>query len=310
MKPLTLLLLLGASVAGAQGKPTLIDAPLDVKVPLSDAAQQAVQDDFRQLMARSGAVLLPTKTNWKAAVAALKRQDCEVRDECLRQLATTGGTLYALYASVERNAAGTEVTARGRVVNQDGLQVRAPLAVTVARKGDFAALAKDALGQLISQLELGKLSPVLTPAATEPPRAAVEPTPPLPLMLPPPPPPPAAEPLAVRQAPASSGSGLKVAGFVVGGLGLASAAVAGGFGISALMKRGTLPADGRLLDEAQVRAQREVNQGATVALAAGAGAGVALAVAVTLLSLAPSENTQVSLAPVAGGATLVMGGRF
>lgn len=104
-------LALVASVAAAQSKPTLIDYPLDVRSTVTNAQLTTLQDDFRQMLARGPAVLLSTRSNWKVAVGALKRQDCDVRNECLQQLATTAGTLYAIYASVERNAASTEVTA-------------------------------------------------------------------------------------------------------------------------------------------------------------------------------------------------------
>ena len=125
MRPLSVLVLLLSSVALAQGKPTLVDYPLDVKAPIPAAKQEDLQSEFRMLLAKNPAVLLSTKSQWKAAVGALKRQDCDVRDECLQQLAVSAGTLYAIYASVEQNAAGTEVTATGRVVNMDLLVARA-----------------------------------------------------------------------------------------------------------------------------------------------------------------------------------------
>lgn len=305
-KTLSFLLVLLSGLAQAQGKPTLIDAPLDVKAPVSDAVLDTMQSSFRLQLLRAGGVLLPTTSNWKSAVAALKRQDCDVRDECLRQLATTGGTLYALYASVERNAAGTLISATGRVVNQDGVQSRAPVTVQVKKKGSFEDSAKDALGQLIAKLELGTLPPVLTPA----PKPVVEALPPPPpmVLVPPPPPPPAV--VMVAPPPTKSGSGLKVAGFVTGGLAVVSAGFAAGFGISAAVTRGTLPPDGRLVDDAQVRAQQSVNTGATVALVTGAAAAVLAVTSITLLSLAPSETTSVTFAPTPSGAALVVGGRF
>ncbi len=306
MRPLPFLLVVVAALAHAQGKPTLIDAPLDVKVALPQAQLDALADDFRLQLARGGGVLLSTRSNWKAAVAALKRQDCDVRDECLRQLATTGGTLYALYASVERNAAGTEVTATGRVVNQDGVQARAPVVLKVPRKGSFEDTAKSALSQLIGKLELGALPAVLT-KPVEPTKRS-EPSPVVLAEAPPPPP-----PLVVTAPPSPSApptSGLKVAGFITGGLAVGAAGFALGFGITALSARSTLPADGRFVSDDQVRTQRTVNDAATLALATGLPAGVLAAVAVTCFALAPTPHTTVGLAPVPGGAAMVMGGSF
>ena len=70
MMKLVAVLLFVASAAVAQGKPTLVDFPLDVKSALSDAQLNELQDDFRQLLAKNNGLLVPTKTNWKLAVAA------------------------------------------------------------------------------------------------------------------------------------------------------------------------------------------------------------------------------------------------
>ncbi len=263
MRLFSLCVTLAALGATAQGKPTLIDHPVEVKFALTEAQLTALQDGFRQLLAKSSAIRLPTRTNWKAAMAALKRQDCDLRNECLQQLATTAGTLYALYAFVERNAAGTELTAAGRVVNQDGVQVRPLTQVTIKRKGSFDEAAREALRLLVAQLELDKLSPVLTPPAVEPKPASVvveQPTlaPPLPLPLPPPPLPPN-EPAAVASATAPSPpppagvSALRVVAYVTGATALAAAALTVGFGATAASERARLPTAGLLLDDSQVR---------------------------------------------------------
>lgn len=297
-----------AHVASAQGKPTLVDYPLDVKVPMVEAKLNALQDDFRLLLARSPALRVSTKTSWKAATAALKRQDCDVRDECLQQLATTAGTLYALYASVEQNAAATEVTVTGRVVNQDGQQVRAPVTMRAPRSGPLHEAAHAALTQLLAALELEKLSAVLTPPAEakpppEAPRVADAPTrpaEPLVLVLPSLPASPPERPL----------SGVRVGAFVAGGAAVAAAGVAVGFGLTASALRSSLPSDGQLRDEAQVRAQRQVNEGATIALvsAAAAGALVGTAVALFVGSAPPPDAPVVSVAPFPGGGQVTLSG--
>jgi hypothetical protein len=284
-----------SALASAQSKPTLIDAPLDVRVPMSKPASEKLQSDFRQLLARKSGTLTPTSSNWKAAVAALKRQDCDVRDECLRQLAINGSSLYALFASIERNAAGTELTAVGRVVNQDGTLVREPARVTITAASKNAPL--DALTQLVSALKLEELPLTLTPptpvVVAQPPPSNVEPLP-----LPPPPPPPASSnaPLAVQQSSGSgSGNGARVGAFVALGVTLVAAGVSAGFGISAAAQRSTLPLDGHLLDEAQVATQQRVNSFAAVSLGSGIGAGAALIA--TLILFAIPVDSPVTLAP-------------
>jgi len=311
--PQLLALLLCAS-AFAQGKPTLIDSPLDVKVALPAAQQEELQTTFRQLLARNPAVLVPTRGQWKAAVAALKRQDCEVRDECLQQLATTAATLYALYASVEQNAAGTEVTATGRVVNQDRLQVRSRLTFTVPRKGSVEEAARDALRRLLAALELEKLPAVLTPPV-EPkpapqPLANAAPLQPraddLVLIVPALPPEPRPE-VRAEVGP----SPLRVGAWLTGGLGVAALGVCAGFGVSAAVGRGALPADGRLLDDSQARAQVAVNRDASVALGTGLGAAALLgSAAILFLTSAPPSAPRLSLTPAPGGAQLVLTGEL
>lgn len=305
---LLLLALACSSTALAQGKPTLIDYPLDVKAPLPAAQQTELQNDFRQLLARNPAVLVSTRSHWKASVAALKREDCEIRDECLQQLATTAGTLYALYASVEQNAAGTEVTATGRVVNQDRIQVRARLTFTVLKKASFNEAAREAISQLLTGLELGKLPLVLTAPSAEPPAAEVKVTPPsrepqdLVLVVPALPPEPKSEPGV---------NGLRVAGWATGGLGVVAAGLAVGFGVSAAVARGSLPADGRFVEESQARTQTAVNRDATIALGSSLAAAALLGTATVLfIASAPPSTPTITLAPVPGGAHLTLSGEF
>lgn len=281
--------LFAAGSALAQGKPSLVDCPLDVKAAVSDTVAAELQDDFRLMLARAPGVLVPTKTNWKLVVAAHKRSDCEVRNDCLQQLAISGGTLYAMYTSVEKNAAG-DVTATGRVVNQDGVVAREPQSVTVPKRSTFQDGAREALGQLLTKLKLPELSPVL-----ERPKEEKKPTETI---------------VVVKEAPPPA-SGLRTAGFVTGALALAGGAVAAGFGVSALTTRGALPANGHFTSEDQARGQASVNQGATLALVSGSAAVALAATSVVLFVLsAPSPSASVSAAPTPGGATLMFTGRF
>ena len=282
------------ALASAQARATLVDAPLDVRMPVSGAQLEALQSEFHQLLARRSGTLVPTPSAWKAANAALRRQDCDVRDECLRQLAINGSSLYALYASLERNAAGTELTASARVVNQDGELVRGPVKVTVS------AAAKDAnsnaLAQLLAALKLDTLPAVLekkpAPVVTAPPS-----TPPSPATNagPPPPPPPIVVTAPLPETPARPA---RVASFVVFGLAGAAAITSAGFGLSAAMQRSELPADGRFVSEAQAQQQGRVNGFASVSLGAGIGAGVSLVAAFVLFAV--SGPGAVAVAPAIG----------
>jgi hypothetical protein len=292
MTKLGFVVLFAAGAALAQGKPTLVDFPLDVKSALSEAQLGELQDDFRQMLARNNGLLVPTKTNWKLAVAAHRRQDCEVRNECLQQLAISAATLYALYCSVEKNASG-EVTATGRVVNQDGVLVRPPEQVKLARGASFNDTAREALKQLLAKLALERLSPVLEKRVeeTKDPVAVAGPG----LQAVPPPP----------------DATLRTVGFVTGGLAVVGAAVAVGFGVSASATRGGLPSDGRFSNEAEASAQRSVNQGATIALVAGSAAVALAATSVVMFVLSvPSTDATISVAPGPGGATMLFSGRF
>ena len=279
-----------ATAAMAQGKPTLVDFPLDVKSAMGDAQLTELQDDFRQLLAKNNGVLVPTRTNWKLAVAAHKRQDCEVRNECLQQLAISAGTLYALYCSVEKNASG-DVTATGRVVNQDGVLVRPPEQVKLARGGSFGETAREALKQLLAKLSLEKLSPVLEKKVEE-----------------------VKDPIILVQSPQQApppSSSLRAAGFVTGGLAVVGVGVAIGFGVSASAARGQLPADGHFTNENQARSQASVNTGATIALIGGAAAVVLAATSVAMFVLSvPSTDASIAIAPGPNGAAVVLNGRF
>ena len=296
------LLVLCAAPALAQGTPTLVDAPLDLRIPMPAAKAKAAQDDLRRLLAMRRDLLVPTGSAWKTATGALKRQDCDVRDECLKQLALNAQTLYALFASVERNAAGTEVTATGRVVNQDGRLVRPPTQVTVSAASRNPV--QDALRALLDKLDLGALPAVLTP---EP---KVEPTPvpaPQPVVVTtPPPPPPEPQPVLVTS-PTGPSAGRIVAGVTLG-VGIAAAAVSATFGILGATQRSGLPVDGRFTTDAQAQQQARVDTFASVSLGTGIGAGVLLVTSVVLF--ATSSSVSVAVVPSRDGAAFALSGRF
>ena len=299
MRHFGVLMVLLAGVALAQGRPTLIDAPLDVRVPMPDAQVKVLQSEFRQSLARSRSVLVPTSSSWKQAISALRRQDCDVRDECLRQLALNANSLYALFASVERNAAGTELTATGRIVNQDGRLTRPTVRVTVPASGRTAAI--DALQKLLARLEIDQLPAVLsaeplTQSPEQAPRSVSAAG-----LAPPPLPPP--EVMSVRKA-----SPARVAAWVTLGASVAAAGASVGFGVSAATQLSALPSDGRFIDEGQAQQQRVIDRSAAIALGAGIGAGALLVTSVVLFTA--SSPVTVAALPSATGGTVVFAGRF
>jgi hypothetical protein len=228
-------------------------------------------------------------------VAALRRQDCDVRDECLRQLAINGASLYALFGSLERNAAGTELTASGRVVNQDCVLVRGPVKLVVSAAGKDAN--SKALVELMNALKLDTLPAVLEQPA--PPKVAepVKPAEPVLVPLPPPPPPPV---LVSAPAPVERGvPAARIVGFLLAGVGVAAGATAVGFGISAASQRAELPLDGRFMNESQALQQQRVNDFATVSLGTAIGAGASLVGALVLLGTSSQPQT-VAFAPSIG----------
>lgn len=277
----TLLMVALSGVSFAQSRTTLIDAPLGVLMSMPDGEVLALQSEFRQALARHEAVLIPTRSSWNKAVAALGRTDCGVHDACLKELAVTSGSLYALFASVERDAAGTEVIVTGRVVDRDGRQVRPRARLTCAGTG--RASVQVALQQLVHELELDALPAVLESRPVE--------MPPLRLVLPAPETPPT-----------------RVAAWVTMGAAISAAATSLAFGLTAASQLHGLPADGHFTSEDQARLQVEGNRSATIALGTGLGAGALLATSVGLLLV--SAPVTIGAAPTPDGATIFASGRF
>lgn len=289
MKPVraTLVLLTLAGGAAAQSRTTLVDAPLAVLMSMPEEEVQALQSDFRQALARHDAVLLPTRSSWKKAVSAVGREDCNINDACLQQLALTSGSLYALFASVERNAAGTELMVTGRVVNREGGLARPRVQLTRADTGRASVLA--ALQQLLVELQLDTLPAVL---AFRPGEALPAPPPP-PLLLPERPP-----------APAPT----QVAAWVTLGVAVSATATSLAFGVKAASQLHGLPADGRFISEEQARRQVEGNRAASIALGTGLGAGALLATSLGFFLL--SGPVQVGAGPTGDGGAVFASGRF
>jgi hypothetical protein len=143
------------------------------------------------------------------------------------------------------------------------------------------------------------------------PLATVAPPPPPPVVIAPPPPP-------VVVAPPSDASGRRVAGFVVGGVGLAGLVVGSIFGVRTFSKKsaGDLLCKGTKCTQAGLDLQDQAATSATISTIgfavglAGVGAGIALVV--TARPSVPAPAARVWVAPAVGvnGASLAASGAW
>jgi hypothetical protein len=293
---LALTLCLAARAWAAGAAPTVVAAPIDVPRAPSREVVNDLNRYLRAQLMRDPAVVTPTPSLWDAAIAQEKRQDCDVSDDCLQQLAVLAGTVYAVFASVELDLTRTKVTAVGRVVRRDGVLVEMGgehgLRVEIDRQDrPFEAVAKEALGRLIAAMKLGTLVPTV-PAADV---AQARPKPaPQPVAAPTPPPPAAASPPPPAVT-AESRSGMHTVGTVTLIAG-AVLAVTGGvlFGVGQ-QQAGTLTPVSGNLPSSQVGAYHLAT---TLRPVGAAVAGVGLAAVVTGLLLwlvGPSAPAPVAL---------------
>lgn len=297
-----------ASVASAQApQPSLTPFPLELKrKPSGFSAKDAeeLQKDFVRLVRKSGA-LVPDTASLDVAVKALKRQDCEREDECLKQLALQAQTLYALYASVDYSLEGA-VVASGRVVRDDGKIASALQTVTLPKGKDaFRDVAKVALVRLLEQLELAKLPPFRP--VEKPPEVVTDVPKKEPDVkkpdLPPPPPPLVVEP---------GMSGTKIAGWTMVGVG--AAALVGGVVMLAvadpqLGENGfIIPKTAQTPDAAVSAYQTAKTQQTIGGVIAGVGGAMAVGGLVMVLMTGDEPTKSVSVLPVAGGAMVSLGG--
>ncbi|MDP3155258.1 MAG: hypothetical protein Q8N23_21445 [Archangium sp.] len=275
-------------------QPVVMPFPLEVKrVPsgFTKGDAEAIQQDFKRLLRRSG-VTLPDFAAFDLALKELKRQDCERDDECLVQLSRNAHSLYALYASVDFTLEET-VVASGRVVREDGRAVRFTQTVKVKKgKDSFLEVVRVALTQLFAALKVAELEPV------KPVEAKVEPS-----RIQPPPPP----PLVVEDLGAGQRSTGKAFVFVGAGLAVVGAALAGvgaglGYGADHSGDIASNPAMARQAATAQTLSTVGFVGMGVGAVAAGAGA--------ILWGTAAPAPAQVSIMPIVGGGVLQVGGSF
>ncbi|MBM4776942.1 MAG: hypothetical protein GQE15_04495 [Archangiaceae bacterium] len=312
--------LLSAVAVAQPNAPTVAPYPLEVLARGVDGAKvEELQAVSSRLLVTAGVTVQP-KLTMKSAVERLKRQDCSTEDDCLRQLAILANALYGLYSSVE--ATPKSVTVSGRVVRDDGKRVSGPEKVVEDRKPGEAVdvVAKRALPKLFAALKVAELPSVresATPVKPVEPLKPVEPVKPPEVKpvdagvadagvneFPPPPPPPALEsPLKpIGLVTAIAGGALLVGGSAVLLVGRGEAA-------TVLNADGALKAGGTADDATKARAATTTQTlGATIA-AVGAAAGAA---GLVMLLLAPAEPTKTTMvvAPVPGGAAVLLTGEL
>ncbi len=309
--------LVASAAAWGQESAPVTPFPLDVqRVPTNVTAKEvdALKPELARAL-RQAQVMVPPTATIETALSALKRQDCDRDDSCLQQLAQKAETLYAMYAAVDFNIE-KNVVVTGWVVNDEGALVRRPVVIKLPRgTKPYAQVVREALGKLVTELELNKL-PVARPriapvAATAPVDAgtpavavAANPAPAADAGAPPPMP-----PLVEAR---SGVTGTQMASYaLIGGGGAVTVA---GVLISTLANT-RLNGDGVIV---------RGNESATDAVAAYksakgqqtagfvvVGIGAAAVVAGTVLLFLPtSKSTTVSFAPVAGGGVVSWGGAF
>jgi hypothetical protein len=153
-----MLTLLGSAVLAQPVRPAVTPFPLHVRrtpAGFSFEDGELLQRALLQKLATVAQVADARALD--AAVTALGRDDCDRQDDCLRQLALKGETLYALDVAVGVSMTG-EVFANGRVVRDDG-ELVSPMRRVAFPLGQTAFLeaATLALGQLVDELNLVNL---------------------------------------------------------------------------------------------------------------------------------------------------------
>lgn len=280
----------------AAALPTVAPFPLELKrFPEKDGAE--LQKLFPMLVRGSDAAV-PDAAKLSAALAELKRKDCDREDACLSQLATLAGTLYAVHVLVDLTT-DQRVIAVGRVVRYDGVAMGAAQTVE-APKGTRPAgeVGRDAVKELLQKkLKVGGLSatrPVEAPPIAVVPKVE-DPQPPIP-----------APPIVV----ADPDEGQRALGrrLVYGGagltvLGLACAGAGAAFGFSAPLKGGSASTN-------EAAQQLATGKLLTTVGFVGAGVGALTALFGATLRGTANEAPVIGVSPVVGGGVVQVGGEF
>jgi hypothetical protein len=303
---LSAVLLVTAGAAWAQAKPSVMLFPLEFKrVPsaMPKADRDGLVSDAERLLRVAGAQL-PDLAKGEAALADLKRQDCEREDACLQQLAQKAETLYALYANIDFTLEG-QVVVTGRVVRDDGKLV-SPLQTVRLPKGaneKHRDIGKNALTGLYELLKVKEL-----PAVREVAQPVVVVTPPVEVKKDPPPPPPPAEVKVTPSGPSPVAKGLVYAGAGVAVAGLATLVAGAGIGGSA--GKTTLENGDVYAADPQAAANLATGRTLTAVGFVGLGLGAAAAAVGAVLWATTPGAPQVTFMPTAQGGALVVGGSF
>lgn len=159
------------SLSWAQTGPSIAPFPLNVRrVPtgFTSKNEEALSAEVRKALRDTGASV-PNAFKIDQALAELKRQDCDLENECLSTFALKSGMLYGLYVSIDLNVQNVVVVS-GRVVRSDGALVVEQRSLNrPLGKDSFAAVAKDLVTKLFrDELKLSVL-PVAKPVSVKPP---------------------------------------------------------------------------------------------------------------------------------------------
>jgi hypothetical protein len=294
-----LVTVLFAGVAGAQvAQPSVTPFPLEIKRTPSSFSKkdgEELKKEFVRLTRKLS--LVPDNASLESALAELKRQDCDREDECLKQLAQKGSTLYAMFADVEFTITG-QVVATGRVIRDDGKLMGGPSKITMVKgKDSFKDMAKVALVRLLEELKVSAL----------PAYRAVEKTPDVPVVVAPPVekrpdlvPPPLPLP-EVKHTEVRSHAKERTGGWIVAGVGAAAVVV----GLIVVETSGN-PTTAPLPREQVVAKAGQQTAGVAVMIAGGVVAAGGLIWGL----MKKDEVVTTAIVPQADGASLVVGGRF
>ena len=296
-----------STIAGAQ-EPTasIVPFPFEVlRMPpgTPKADEEALRLELPRLLLVEK-INIPSPSDMRDALVALKRQDCDREDSCLQQLAQKAGTLYAVFASIDFTI-DKNVVVTGRVVSDEGVLVRKPKSLTLPKgKAAFSTVATDALTRLLREFELTKLpatrpvAPVVPspPPVTDVPRAA---TPAVAAK-------PTGEPAPIAPLVEASSGPSRALAYDPAGAGV----VALGAGVIVFFAAPRIGFQGSNVatdDAKNVATAVAMQRGGSVVMGLGAAAVIAGSV---LWALSPSPTTTVAVMPISGGGAVSVGGTF
>lgn len=305
-----LLMALGAAPA-ALG-PRVAVHPLVVVGGDARALEQS-RADFQVEAARQAVQMVPP-SQVSDAIAKQPGGACVDHPGCLEKVCADTRAVYGLIASLGLDGPAFVVSAR--VVAADGTVVQALEGLTF-EKDPFSPRAPQlqaVFKQLFAKLALGALAPTLTPKPA-PVASKPDPVAPAPVEVK------AAPPVVVaavplRPEPAPEGMpALRIAGLIVGAVAVGTAGVGVGLGVVSVGKQDELRSllRGGLLrnDPADIQKAKDLDAlNANVVGVFGAAGVVAATSAVMLLLSIGSSPSQVSFAPVPGGAVVGVAGAF